>query len=213
MSGQKCFSIVAVLGALFVGASAARGGVSASWESLSVNQAAGSATFTLDFGHTPDFFTTDSAGRPADSFQIEISAANSSISSASSLTTIVRGDEIHYANALVIRDATPPLLTDPHAGGWGAIRGTVPYTITGPDLTFTAPLTLLGAPNGQFSYRAFTLAHGVIQNETEAQSVPLPSAAWAGLVTLAMGFSIFAIIGALHRRATPAWLPRRPRLV
>lgn len=113
--------------------------------------------FSLHFSHTPNFVTLDSNGRPQDSFQIFIAFNPSTPNPANpaSADVIIRGDEIHIAHAIRIRDARPPV-PDPHAGGWGAIRGTVPYHVrTEPNgtavLTFSAPFTLLGI-TGQFGW-------------------------------------------------------------
>src|SRR5258708_7613266 len=70
-------------------------------------------TFTLTFNHPPDLLTADTIGRQADSFQFFIS------------TTVVRGEEIHIAGDVRVRDQSPSS-GDPDSGGWGALRGSVP---------------------------------------------------------------------------------------
>jgi hypothetical protein len=185
MSCRHLLPIVAVMAGLLALAAPAGAGVSVLDMSLTVDKTASDATFTIDFPHAPDFFTVDSHGRVADSFQINISAdikGNPQLNP----TTVVRGDEIHFANALRIRDGSPPV-SDPQSGGYGAIRGTVPYSLNGTVLTFTTPLGLINAPNGTFSYYAYTLSNGVTAAQSEARSVPLPSALQPGMMMLGLG--------------------------
>ena len=106
--------------------------------------------FALHFNEPPNFTTLDGNGRPQDSFQIFIAfnPATANPAYPPSADVIVRGDEIHIANAIRIRDARPPV-ADPAAGGWGAVRGTVPYHVrTEPNgtalLTFSTPFSMLG---------------------------------------------------------------------
>ena len=186
MRKQLCLVATVLLG-MIAGSSPAQAGVTLLSQSLSVDRAAGDATFTLDFGHVPDFQTLDASGRPADSFQYEIAADPvAGQPPLANLTSVVRGDEIHIGGNLRIRDAGPPDLSDPQAGGWGSLRGAAPFEILGSKLTFTAPLTLLGAPDGLFAFSAFTLHDGVIQAQAQgsSQAVPLPPAIWAGTALL-----------------------------
>jgi hypothetical protein len=52
----------------------------------------------------------------------------------------------------------PPDNSDPNSGGWGTIRGSVPFTLDGNILTFSSPLSLIsdhiakGNTKGIFSY-------------------------------------------------------------
>lgn len=128
--------------------------------------------FTLVFSHTPNLRTLDSNGRPQDSFQIFIAFNPSTPNPANpqSVDVLVRGDEIHIAHALRIRDARPPV-ADPNAGGWGAIRGTVPFHVnTQPNgtavLTFNAPFSLLGI-TGQFGWVLETYNFGALVDQRQ----------------------------------------------
>ncbi len=121
--------------------------------------------FSLHFNETPDCTTLDSNGRPQDSFQIFISfnPATANPANPPSADVIIRGDEIHIANAVRIRDARPPV-ADPNAGGWGAIRGVVPYHVRTERngtalLTFSVAFSLLGI-TGQFAWVAETYNFG-----------------------------------------------------
>jgi hypothetical protein len=187
----------AALLVLFAFAAHARAGVRALEQSVDVNGPAGTATFSLFFNHAPDLHSTDAAGRPVDSFQIEVDGAwRPGKPPLQELTAIMRGDEIHLSGALPIRAAGPPV-DDPHAGGWGAIIDSIPFTTTGKEVKFTAPLADLGAPGGVFAYRAFTMQDGQITAAAEASAVPLPEALTAGACGL-------VVVGALVR-------PRRVR--
>ncbi len=122
-----------------------------------------SMDFIVIFNHTPDFTTLDSNGRPQDSFQIYIAYNPATANPVSSPDVLVRGDEIHLAHAIRIRNARPPV-ADPHAGGWGSIRGTVPFhvvTLTNGNalLTFSVPFPMLGI-TGQFAWTLETYNFG-----------------------------------------------------
>jgi hypothetical protein len=183
----KVLTIAALLGGLLALATPARAGIS-EFEPVIVNHAAGTATFTIDFPHVPDFFTVDTFGRVADSFQIQITADPNG-SPQINPTTVIRGDEIQFAHALRIRNGSPAS-SDPQSGGYGSIRGTVPFSVNGTDLTFTTPLSLIGAPTGYFSYYAFTTQSGFTTAQVEARSVPLPPALAAALMMLGMGMAV-----------------------
>jgi hypothetical protein len=121
--------------------------------------------FVLHLSGTPDFATLDANGRPKDSFQIFIAfnPATANPQNPQSVDVLVRGDEIHIAHALRIRDARPPV-ADPNAGGWGAIRGTVPFTVHAQPngsslLIFDAPFTTLGI-TGKFAWGLITTRFG-----------------------------------------------------
>ena len=87
----------------------------------------GPLRFEVPFDHTPDFLTVDQDGRPEDSFQYYIAYDPTQHAESGTVQgAIVRGDEIHVAAALRIRNALPPS-TDPTSGGWGTVRATVPF--------------------------------------------------------------------------------------
>jgi hypothetical protein len=180
----KFLTVAALLGGLLAIANPAHAGIS-EFPPVTVNLAAGTATFSIDFPQVPEFYAVDRSGRLADSFQIQISADPNG-NPVVNPTTVIRGDEIRFATALRIRNGSPPS-TDPQSGGYGSIRGTVPFTLNGTDLTFTTPLSLIGAPNGNFSYYAFTTQGGFTAAQVEARSVPLPSALAAVMMMLGIG--------------------------
>jgi hypothetical protein len=104
------------------------------------NPSTGVVTFRIVFNRFPDFFTTDEVGRQADSFQYFV--GSDVPVDPQFLDSIIRGEEIHSTGMIPIRNAFPPDPT-PGSGGWGTIRGEVPFTLHGPVLSFAAPLSLL----------------------------------------------------------------------
>jgi hypothetical protein len=83
--------------------------------------------FEVPFEHIPDFLTVDQTGRPEDSFQYYIAYDPTQHADSGTIQgAVVRGDEIHVAGALRIRNALPSS-TDPTSGGWGTVRTTVPF--------------------------------------------------------------------------------------
>jgi hypothetical protein len=108
------------------------------------NQDTQSDIFTLTFNRPPDFLTVDQYGRPADSFQYWVADHPGTAGEAlGNPDRIIRGDEIHIAGDIRIRYPSPPD-PDPAAGGWGAIVGEVPFTLTGSTVEFSVPWSILG---------------------------------------------------------------------
>ena len=183
----------ALAGGAGVAPSAARGGVVIVGHSAAVDAQRKRASFALEFDKAPDFYTLDSVGRVADSFQYEIDPDGPASADfpVNDVDAVVRGDEIHATDALRVRggfhDAPDP---DPLAGGWGPVRTTVPFNLDGRHLTFEVPLDALGdgAADGIFSYRVFTTDFGLTTSQIEASvgaiSVPLPPGAWGAALTL-----------------------------
>lgn len=166
-------------------------------QSVQIDSAQGSATFDLQFNHKPDFYSIDSFGRPADSFQYEVNPEWSGNKRDLQLgfgqfRDVIRGDEIHTSAKLLIRDASTPAHPDPNAGGWGPVVASVPFQVNGEQFTFNLPLHDLRASKAAFSYDVFTTSFGATVSEFQgtaqagaaSQSVPLPPAAWAGMITL-----------------------------
>jgi hypothetical protein len=117
--------------------------------------------FSITFSGAPDFFTVDSFGRPAVAFQYYIffNGVHGRLNADSD--SLVRGSEIHFAGDLRIRDGLKGgSSSDPEAGGWGPLRGAVPFALVGPELSFSAPLAIVGDSDGHFAYRLFTFEFG-----------------------------------------------------
>jgi hypothetical protein len=136
-------------------------------------------------------------GRQKDSFQYFVdSRVNGNVFSPNSDLTIVRADEIHAADALRIRDS----LGDdpgPTSGGWGPIRATVPFTVSGDTVRFTASWEALGQTSTHFQYGLESYEFGTL-NDDRVRLIPLPPALWAGGTMLAI-VVIGQIILSRHR--------------
>jgi hypothetical protein len=109
-------------------------------ESATLDPATGQVTFVIEFNQRPDFYATDGFGRAENSFQYFIGVDPS----VGALDSVVRGEEVHFTNGLVvIRNAAPEDDGTAQSGGWGTVRGQVPYKLNGPRLRFSVPLSLL----------------------------------------------------------------------
>lgn len=174
---RMSLALVAVLslGVWHVGSAVA--GIEIVSESAAVDRDAGIVRFSLELSGSPDFWTLDEFGRVADSFQYEIDGnweAEVGLPP-EGLDAVVRGDEIHAAEGLRIRDAnfgvTPD--TDPIAGGWGGVRAEVPFQLDETWLTFEASLADIGDEgDGYFAYRVFTTEYGLTTSRVETRLLP-----------------------------------------
>src|SRR4028119_1995930 len=117
-------------------------------QSAEVNLASNSVLFQIEFNRVPDFFTTDEYDRQADSFQYFMDADGGfpifrgTDIYYSNLESIIRGEEIHLGGDVRIRNALPPDPDMSSSGGWGSIRGSVPYTFSEHVSPLLAPLHL-----------------------------------------------------------------------
>ncbi len=122
--------------------------------------------FTITFDRSPDFYTVDSFGRQADAFQYWIFYDNNPFQPPANpfLDALIRGGEIFVAGDLRIRDSRPPAVGDPYYGGWGEIRATVPFVLSGTTISFSADLVDIGDSDGQFAYRLETYEFGATRD-------------------------------------------------
>jgi hypothetical protein len=87
-------------------------------QSAVFNPATSEVQFTIEFNQPPDFFTLDSFGRQANSFQFFI-VGDPSLPYPELYDAIIRGDEIHITgNTVRIRNSVPED-PDPASGGVG----------------------------------------------------------------------------------------------
>jgi hypothetical protein len=138
----------------------------------------GSVTFSVTFNQEPEFYTADTFGREATDFQYFI-YGDSTAGYPAEFDSIIRGGEIYRGGGIPVRNATPSV-ADPQAGGWGTVRAVVPFTLSGPDLTFSVPLTVLSqhSTDGQFTYVLQTDVYGALNQRVTGQSIiasPEPS--------------------------------------
>lgn len=154
----------------------------ASSQSATFDPSSDLVTFKITFNQSPDFYTVDSFGRAATDFQYFI-LGDQSLGYPAEFDSIVRGGEIYVAGTLSIRNATPGV-ADPHAGGWGALRGEVPFTLVGTDLTFSVPLSVISShsTDGRFTYTLQTDVYGGATQIVTAQSIVLPEPAISPIV-------------------------------
>jgi hypothetical protein len=118
-------------------------------------------SFNIVFSRIPDFYTTDGVGRQADAFQYYIDFDSSPIYPGSNfIEAIISGGEIHVYDEIPFRD-TLTHSPDPTSGGWGEIRGLVPYELNGRELLFTASLATIGDLDGQFGYGLGLFEYGI----------------------------------------------------
>jgi hypothetical protein len=133
-------------------------------------------TFTLTFNRVPDFQTVDEFARQADSFQYYV-LGDLSLPYPAYYDSIIRGDEIHVVpGVLRIRDAVPSD-PDPAAGGWGPIRGEVPYRLEGNVFTFSVALSTISdhSVDGRFSYELQLTQFGAATQFIQSESVIRPA--------------------------------------
>jgi hypothetical protein len=123
-------------------------------------------TFTLQFNRAPDFFTSDQYGRQADAFQFYIATSTNIplFYPPRPYASLIRGGEIYYGNAIVIRNDGPPDDADPHSGGWGFVRGAVTYTLNADILTFSVPAEVLDV-QGPFAYSLLLTSFGAATHD------------------------------------------------
>lgn len=169
--------------------------------------------FDLNFESAPDFFTTDSYGRQADSFQLFVNSGNLPVELSSFYRaarevirddlTIIRGEEINVSSEIRVREvvANYDSSADPSSGGWGPVLGSGPFVLDDTQLTFILPLSFLKDSDGLFYYYLETYNFGGITGDTlfgvsdsdydVASPVPIPAAfilfgsGLAGLIGLA----------------------------
>jgi hypothetical protein len=159
-------------------------------QSAEVNLASNSVLFQIEFNRVPDFFTTDEYDRQADSFQYFIDADGGfpifrgTDIYYSNLESIIRGEEIHLGGDVRIRNALPPDPDMSSSGGWGSIRGSVPYTLSGNVLSLLVPLELSGDTDGKFSYELMWLEYGALQGYIDAEIVPEPATIFGSFMAL-----------------------------
>ena len=126
----KLILATAILGTALAVPSVSGAGIAS--QSATYNALTSEVAFTLVFDEPPDFFSTDALGRQADSFQYFI-VGDPTLPYPSLYDSLIRGEELHLTiDQIPIRDAVT-----------AALRGSVPYSLTGAELSFSAPLSLI----------------------------------------------------------------------
>jgi len=159
-------------------------------QSAEVNLANNSVLFQIEFNRAPDFFTTDEYDRQADAFQYFIDADGGfpifkgTDIYYSNLESLIRGSEIHLAGDVRIRNALPPDPDLSNSGGWGSIRGSVPYTLSRNVFSLLVPLELIGDTDGKFSYQLMWTEYGGAGGYIDAETVPEPATIFGSFMAL-----------------------------
>ena len=161
-------------------------------QSAEVNLANNSVLFQIEFNRAPDFFTTDEYDRQADAFQYFIDADGGlpifkpQIGEPYyiNIESIIRGSEIYLEGDVRIRNALPPDLDLSSSGGWGSIRGSVPYTLSGNVFSLLVPLELIGDTDGKFSYQLLWTEYGGMGGYIDAETVPEPATIFGSFMAL-----------------------------
>jgi hypothetical protein len=119
--------------------------------------------FSFTLNGAPDLLSTDSFGRAKDEFQYYVNwTLHPSDPNYPEIypDVIVRGGEIALRGGIPIRDAGSGGNPEPGSGGWGPIRGIVPYQLAGNTVTFQVGYTMLGDSDGVFSYGLGIYSYG-----------------------------------------------------
>ncbi len=180
-------------------ASSARADFVLDSQSLAIDSKTQSLDFSLTFNQAPNFSTLDSAGQPANSFDIEFNGNYNPASTTrfiNSVTGVVRGDEIHIADNIPIRSGTGD--GGPTSGGWGPVTDNVPYSLIGETIRFSVPQKDLGyTPGHSFQYDVLSLMNGQETAKQFVTMVPTPAAFSSGLAGL---FIVGGISFSMRRR-------------
>jgi hypothetical protein len=83
-----------------------------------------------------------------------------------------------------IRNALPPDPDLSSSGGWGSIRGSVPYTLSGNVFSLLVPLELIGDTDGKFSYQLMWTEYGGAGGHIDAETVPEPATIFGSFMAL-----------------------------
>lgn len=158
-------------------------------QNVKINSSANIAEFMLTFNRTPDFYNLSGSGNPFDSFQYYmVDDVSEDFPGLINSSSIIRGDEIHFANGIVIRDIFGDGDGSPFDGGFGPIRDIVGFELNGNVLKFSAGFDTLACPDGDFSYAIMLTEDGGMSDwlyVSNIPTVPAPSAFLLGCVGIA----------------------------
>lgn len=152
------------------------------------DSAAQTVLFEIEFNRKPDFFTLDAGGRQADSWQINMDTVQGingfGGNSPYIWETIARGEEIHTADKVRIRNHILGPSPEPISGGWGPVAGSYSYSMVGARQAFTIPYSALNTTTGAFRFELECYQFGVIQPHViRGNSVPMvPAPAASGML-------------------------------
>jgi hypothetical protein len=155
-------------------------------QGLTIDEKDHLADFSLTFNQKPNFTYVDSDGRPTDSFQYSFDGNfNPAVDGPyGQPTAIIRGDEIHLDNTIVIRN--PNGDGGPNSGGWGPVMASVPFKLIGDTVDFAVPTADLGITDHSYQYQVYSLSSGSLTADQTVSVIPLPSAFYSGLLGLGL---------------------------
>lgn len=190
------------------------------WYGATVDVAASTATFTVQFDKAVDMLTVDEVGNLADSFQFWVdSEAPDPLGRtyealfgnlpATTQHVIAMGPAPNTLEAIWVQPLDAPGPRD--NGGWGSVEATLPFVISATNrLTFTLPWSAIRETDGTFYYAFETYEFGGWGGQTfegisgRVYEVPEPSAA---LLILA-GMGVLAVYARKQIPRQPAVSPR-----
>ena len=115
--------------------------------------------FSIQFDKVPDFTSVNQFGHQIEAFQIIVDAEKNINFSQFDGESLIRGSEIVVDGDLRVRNTSPPDPVSGTSGGWGTIRGSVPFQIVGSSVTFTMSCSLLDI-KGHFAYSLHAIFNG-----------------------------------------------------
>lgn len=138
--------------------------------------------FTIKFREPPDFFTTDAAGRAVNEFQYHV-WGDKSLPYPDYWDSVIRVEQSYLAQGMLVIRGTEGFHV-PDSPVWGAVRGVVPYTLTGTVLTFSVPVPVVSDHGPLFDYNLLLVSYGdfVSQRAGQVSAVPEP-----GIAALMLG--------------------------
>ncbi len=189
------------------------------WYGATVDVAASTATFTVQFDKTVDLLTVDDVGNIADTFQFWIdSAAPDPLTRtyealfgtmpATTQHVIAMGPSPNTMEAIWVKPLDAPGPRD--NGGWGSVEATLPFVISGGNrLTFTLPWSAIRETDGTFYYAFETYEFGGWSGQTfagvsgSAYAVPEPSV----VLMMLAGMGVLAAAARKRMANAPAVSP------
>jgi hypothetical protein len=94
----------------------------------------------------------------------------------------------------MIRNDGPPDDSDPQSGGWGSVRGSVPYSLSGETLTLSVPADVLNV-QGTFAYSLLLTSFGAATHNPytgdSGGPIPVPEPASLSLALAAAVTRLF----------------------
>jgi hypothetical protein len=177
-----------VVGLIGISGGSAFGGFQLVSHSHVVDAERRETTFTLEFNQRPDLDDRH-VGRPsaapddARTFQVFYGSHHEGPDVLGHDVVVLRGPEIAVDGDLRVRD-TLGVDKDPDAGGFGPVRGSVPFELLDNEtVAFTVPWQLLGERDDSYRFTIESYEAGELTGSASVVA-PLPPALWPALTVL-----------------------------